>query len=208
MPNNSGSRRRATAVFVGLTLLFSGIIFRLYDLQIAGHEKYREDRENQSRGVIDQRRPRGAIFDARGDALAISVPVSSVAAAPSRIANVESLAGKLAPALGMEKADVAKLLGKTRTGADGVAHPVDFIWIRRHVPADIAEAVRRLELPDVFLKSEYDRVYPLGKLLAHVLGLADIDDRGGDGLERALEAFLGGERGRAAVDVDGRRRTL
>jgi cell division protein FtsI (penicillin-binding protein 3) len=208
MPSNSGSRRRATAVFVGLTLLFSGIIFRLYDLQIAGHEKYREDRENQSRGVIDQRRPRGTIFDARGDALALSVPVFSVAAAPSRIANIDAVAAKLAPVLHLETADVAKLLRKTRKGDDGVERPADFAWIRRQVPADVAEAVRKLKLPEVQLKPEYDRVYPMGMLLAHAIGGTDIDDRGGEGLERLLDDTLGGQRGRAAVDLDGLRRTI
>ncbi len=198
MPDQPAIRRRARAVFIVLTLLFSGIIFRLYDLQIAGHEKYREDRENQSRGLVDQRRPRGAIYDARGDVLALSVPVASVAVDPSKIANADDAAARLAPVLGMEKAAIAALLKRK-------SH---FAWIRRHVSAETADSVRSLNLPGVFLESEFDRAYPLGTLLAHVLGLADIDDKGGDGLERALDAWLGGDRGRAAVDVDGRRRVL
>ncbi|HEU4334080.1 MAG TPA: penicillin-binding protein 2, partial [Candidatus Eisenbacteria bacterium] len=195
-------------MFIGLTVLFSAIIFRLYDLQIAGHESYRRDRENQSRGWSDQRRPRGTIFDARGDALAISVPVSSVAAAPSRIAKPEEAAAALAPPLGIDKADLVKLLTKTRTGPDGQARLSDFVWLRRRVPAEAAAVVKKLGLPGVFLQPEYDRAYPQGKLLAHVLGLTDIDDRGGDGLEKRLDRSLAGERTREEIEVDGRRRAL
>ena len=209
MPDQPATRRRATAVFIVLTLLFSGIVFRLYDLQILGHEKYREARDGQSRGVVDQRRPRGSIYDAHGDVLALSVPVDSVAAAPSRVADPEAAASKLAPALGMDKAEVSRLLRRTRTDAQGVARPVDFVWIRRHVSADRAESVRRLNLPGIFLKSEYDRVYPQGNLLSHVLGLVKIEDKGREGsggLEQALDADLQGGRSRSPVKVDGRRR--
>ena len=202
------SRRRAKAVFVVLTLLFSGIIFRLYDLQIAGHESYRRVREDQSRGVIDQRRPRGTIYDSRGDALAISVPVASVSAAPSRVTDLQDAASRLAPVLSMRADELLKLLGKTRTGSDGATRPADFVWIRRHVSAEVAAAVRKLKLPGIGLAPEFDRSYPQGKLLAHVLGLSDIDDRGGEGLERRFESTLAGNRSREEVDVDGRRRTL
>jgi cell division protein FtsI (penicillin-binding protein 3) len=197
------TRKRATAVFIGLTLLFSGIVFRLYDLQIAGHEKFRGERESQSRGLVDQRRPRGTIFDARGDALALSVPVSSVAAAPVRITDAKAAASALAPVLGMESADLLKIFSKKNGGK-----PADFAWVRRHVSPAAAAAVKKLNLPGVFLRAEFDREYPQGERLAHVVGLADIDDRGGDGLERKFEAVLAGERSREAVDLAGRPRTM
>ena len=202
------SRQRARVVLVVMTLLFSGIVFRLYDLQVASHENYRRVREDQSRGIVDQRRPRGTIFDARGDALAISVPVASVAGVPSRVSNLDETVRRLAPVLGLERIDLCKLLSKTRTGADGQSRPADFVWLRRHVSPEIAAKVRALNLPCVLLSPEYDRSYPQGKLLAHVIGHSDIDDRGGEGLERKLEDQLGGQRRREEVDVDGRRRTL
>lgn len=208
MGDRPASRRRARAAFIGLTLLFSGIIFRLYDLQVAGHERYRRLRDDQSSGRIEQRQPRGTIFDARGDALAISVPVWSVAASPSCVKNADSAARSLAPLLGVAAADLQKLMSKTRTGPDGVARPADFVWLKRQAPADAAQAVRKLNLPGIFLKPEYDRVYPQGRMLAHVVGHADIDDQGDAGLESALDRVLAGDRQDAAVDVDGRRRSL
>lgn len=191
-----------------MTLLFSGIIFRLYDLQIAGHEDYRRVREDQSRGRVDQRRPRGTIFDARGDALALSVPVASVGAEPPRITDVEATARRLAPVVGMDVAAVLKLLTRTRSGS---GRRFDFVWIRRHVSKSTADAVRGLRLPGVVLKEELDRSYPQGPLLAHVLGLVKIEDRGREGsagVEQSCEAWLAGGLGRSEVDVDGRRRTL
>jgi cell division protein FtsI (penicillin-binding protein 3) len=205
------TNRRARAVFVGLTLLFSGIVFRLYDLQISGHEEYRRARDGQSRGIVDQRRPRGTIFDARGDALAISVPVSSVGAEPARMTDLPGAARRLAPALGMEAAAVLKLLDRTRTGPDGAPRRYDFVWLRRHVTQATAEAVSALNVPGIILKEELDRSYPRGSLLAHVLGLVKIEDRGREGsagLEQGCDAWLAGERSLEPVAVDGRRRKL
>ncbi|HEY3225883.1 MAG TPA: penicillin-binding protein 2, partial [Planctomycetota bacterium] len=196
-------------------MLFSLIVFRLYDLQIAGHENFSRVRDNQSRGILELRRPRGLIVDARGEALAVSLAVSSVAAEPPRVPDIAVTAGRLAAALGMEAVDVRALLTSTRKGPDGAERPVPFVWIRRHVSPTQAEAVKKLALTGVLLKAEYDRVYPQGKLLAHVLGVVDIDDQGGEGLERSLDGVLKGAGGRhageplrAGIDVDGRRRTL
>jgi cell division protein FtsI (penicillin-binding protein 3) len=205
------TNRRARAVFVGLTLLFSGIVFRLYDLQISGHEEYRRAREGQSRGVVEQRRPRGTLFDARGDVLAISVPVSSVAAEPLRMTDLPGAARRLAPALAMDPAALLKLLDRTRPGPDGAPRRFEFVWLRRHVSKEMADAVRALDVPGVVLKEEHDRSYPQGPLLAHVLGLVRIEDRGREGnagLEQACDAWLAGGRSLEPVDVDGRRRKL
>jgi len=212
---NPEPRRRAGVVFIGLTLLFSLIVFRLYDLQIAGHENYSGVRDRQSRGVLELRRPRGLIVDARGEALAVSLPVSSVAVEPARVVDAAATATRLASALGMDAADVRTLLSPTRKNSEGEEIRIGFSWIRRHVSPAQAEAVKKLALPGVLLKTEYDRVYPQGKLLAHVLGVVDIDDQGGEGLERSLDGVLKGAGGphpgepfRAGIDVDGKRRTL
>jgi cell division protein FtsI (penicillin-binding protein 3) len=208
MVADHSGRRRARAVFVALTLVFFVLVFRLYDLQISGHETFSRARDRQSRGFLDVRPPRGIIFDRRGDALAVSAPVASIAADPSRVADREGSARRLAAALGMEASGVLRLLGRTRPGPYLEPPPVDFVWIRRHVTAAEAEAVKRLAIPGVELRTEFDRVYPRGRLLAHVLGLVNIDDVGGEGIERALNGWLGGKGRRAEVDMDGRRRTL
>ena len=208
MGDQPAARRRAKAAFIVLTLLFSGILFRLYDLQIAGHESYRRIRDDQATGRVDQRQPRGTIFDARGDALAISVPAWSVAASPACVKNAEQTAASLAPVMGAVAPDLRQQLTKTRKGPDGVERPADFVWIRRQVPADVAQAIRKLNLPGIFLKPEYDRVYPQGRLLAHVIGIADIDDQGDAGLEGLLNEVLAGDQRQMVVDVDGRRRSL
>src|SRR5258706_9799664 len=142
-------RKRAGIVFIGLTLLFSLIVFRLYDLQIAGHENYSGVRDRQSRGVLELRRPRGLIVDARGEALAVSLPVSSVAAEPARVVDAASTATRLASALGMEAADVRTLLNPTRKNSEGEEVRVGFSWIRRHVSPAQAQAVKKLALPAI-----------------------------------------------------------
>jgi cell division protein FtsI (penicillin-binding protein 3) len=198
MSDPQKTRRRALPVFIGLTLLFSAVVFRLYDLQVAGHDKFSRIRDGQTRGMTEQRRPRGSIVDARGDALALSIPVTSIAVDPGKVANQAEFAARLAPVLGMAPAEIIAILRR----------PGHFAWTRRHVSVETAAAARKLDLPGMIFQSEYDRVYPQGRLLAHVLGLTDIDDRGGDGLERYCESSLQGGRRREEVLVDGRRRSM
>jgi cell division protein FtsI (penicillin-binding protein 3) len=104
----------------------------------------------------------------------------------------------------MEPADVARLLD--RRLKDG--RPVRFVWLRRLATDDDAAAVRALKLPGVNILTEFDRRYPRSTALAHVLGTVDVDDRGGEGLEKALDRVLIGVGHVSEVEVDGRRRKL
>ncbi|MBI4565096.1 MAG: penicillin-binding protein 2 [Planctomycetes bacterium] len=193
-------------MFAALTLVFFLLVFRLYDLQIAGHEFYSAAREAQRRGVLELRPPRGLIVDARGTPLAVSAPVGSIAADPSRMPDRSAAARLLAAALGRPASDVEATLSKTRRGSDGAERPVEFVWLQRHASEETTQAVSRLNIPGLHIRREFDRVYPYGSLLAHTLGIVNIDDVGGEGLERTLDAWLGGADVRRRVDVDGRRR--
>jgi cell division protein FtsI (penicillin-binding protein 3) len=60
----------------------------------------------------------------------------------------------------------------------------------------------------VFSQREYRRFYPLGEVMAHVLGYTNVDDRGQEGVELAFDDWLTGKPGAKRVIRDRRGRIV
>src|SRR5690625_7250800 len=78
----------------------------------------------------------------------------------------------------------------------------EFVWLRRRINPDLADKIRALDVPGVFLQREYMRFYPAGEVMAQVLGFTNIDDIGQEGLELAYNESLRGRPGRERVIKD------
>jgi cell division protein FtsI (penicillin-binding protein 3) len=181
-----------------ITLMLTLIGWKAYGLQIGDGERYRRLAERQHFRTIEVPGARGPIFDIQGRELAVSVDVDSVVADPRAVVDVTGTADALARALGMDPADLeAKLASRKR-----------FIWIQRHVSEEQAAAVRALDLPGIDLRAEPRRFYPGRGLACSVLGFADIDGKGVDGVEASLDDLLSGKQETTEALRDGRGRTL
>ena len=126
--------------------------------------------------------------------MAISTPVDTVWADPSIFVAGSNGESRLSSLLGMSEQTLQNLVGK-RKGKE-------FVYLKRHVTPKVAQQVRALDLPGVFLKREYRRYYPAGEVVSHVLGFTDIDDSGQEGVELAFEDWLKGEPGKKRVIKD------
>ncbi|MBI2900655.1 MAG: penicillin-binding protein 2 [Planctomycetes bacterium] len=165
-----GVRARAALVSLLVLAAFGGLGYRLYAIQVRGHAAAVAIRGAQSSSRIVTEHPRGIIRDARGELLAVSVPVESVWADPA-LAGGEA-APLLAEALSMPVEQVrARLAPATRR----------FVWIRHDVDAAAAARVRalakefarlqRLPRAPFGVEVEFERRYPSGALAAHFLGM-------------------------------------
>jgi cell division protein FtsI (penicillin-binding protein 3) len=137
---------------------------------------------------------RGNILDRHGEPLAVSTPVESVWAHPGELLQVADRIPMLAGVLGTPADDLERRLTQ-RAGRE-------FVWLQRRVHPDLAERVRELEIPGVFLQREYRRFYPTGEVSSQVLGFTNIDDFGQEGLELAYNSWLQGEAGSKRVIKD------
>ncbi|QOC24154.1 penicillin-binding protein 2 [Wenzhouxiangella sp. AB-CW3] len=137
---------------------------------------------------------RGNIVDRNGEPLAVSTPVESVWAHPGELLQVADRIPELADLLGASPEDLERRLTQ-RAGRE-------FVWLRRRVNPDLAEQVRDLQVPGVFLQREYRRFYPTGEVSAQVVGFTNIDDVGQEGLELAYNSWLQGEPGAKRVIKD------
>jgi len=179
-------------------LALLGLTARMAQVQLLEHERYAAlaQRQQTVRRALSGRR--GNIYDRKGRLLATSVQRWSVFADPSRLKRPRATALLLARALGM---DAEALTRRLRRRAR-------FVWVKRHVTDAEADTVRGLSLAGIHLQREYDRLYPTGRLCAHVVGFTDVDGRGLSGVELEFDRILRGRPGREELLCDAARRAL
>jgi cell division protein FtsI (penicillin-binding protein 3) len=136
---------------------------------------------------------RGKITDRYGELLAISSPVESVWANPSDVQITASQTKKLAELLGLKEETVDKRLTKSER---------EFVYLKRRVSPELAAEIMRLGISGVYLQREYKRYYPAGDVTAHLVGFTDIDDKGQEGFELAMNDALSGKNGSRKVIKD------
>ena len=162
------------------------VIVRAFHVQIATGDRLREMAEDQHLRHLRVSPRRGAIYDRHGAELAVSADVDSVYANPRRLKAMEqdpqTVARRIAKVLDVDYQRLAKRLAADRY----------FVWIERQVTPNEATRIRELDIPGIELMTEARRYYPNRHLAAHLLGFADIDGRGIEGIELAYEDRLRG----------------
>jgi cell division protein FtsI (penicillin-binding protein 3) len=192
MADQDPRKTRIIVIGVLFGLGFLVILGRLFQLQVmqAGELAQKAGRQHQK--VLTVEGERGTIYDRSGRILAMNVDVPSLFGEPRAIADAPHAAVRLARAL---RADARQMEAKLKSGRD-------FVWLERRLSAEQAERLRGLALPGIGFISEGRHFYPKGALLSHVLGFANIDNQGLEGLERRYDAQLRGQRGHLIVERD------
>jgi cell division protein FtsI (penicillin-binding protein 3) len=185
-------RRRVIVVATLLGLGFFMIAGRLFHLQVLRAEEFAQLADRQHQKTLAVEAGRGAIYDRSGKILAINMEVPSVFGAPKYVSDPRATAARLSRVL---KTDMRQLESKLRSERD-------FVWLARQLEPERAEGLQGLSLEGIGVISEGRRFYPKGTMLSHVLGFANIDNQGLEGLERRYDAQLRGERGRLVVERD------
>lgn len=186
-----GGRSRVLAAVILLGLV--GLAGRAAYLQGMHKGFLQQKGESRYSRVVEISAHRGMITDRHGEPLAISTPVESVWASPQDMEITTPQIKKLAEIIGMNSAEIQKKIeGPQR----------DFVYLKRHLPPEIAARVVELNMPGVFLRREFRRYYPAGELTAHMLGFTDVDDNGQEGVELAWQDDLAGKPGSRRVIKD------
>lgn len=183
---------RIALVAVAFALLFGAIGLRLVLLAIPPLDSLGEQTAVASAVQVV---PRGDLQDREGRLLATTVPAPKLVADPREVRNPILEAQLLADAVdGLDVAKVEKLLASER----------HHVVISRRLGQAEVEAVRRLGLPAISFEEQDARVYPNGRLAAHLLGYVGVDNNGLSGAERAFDDRLTGnppEAVRLSIDL-------
>jgi cell division protein FtsI (penicillin-binding protein 3) len=188
------ARRRMVVVVVVLSLASLGLVARAFDLQVVRKQFYQEQGDARFLREVPIAVSRGTIFDRNGEPLAVSTPMVSISAVPAQVLENEERIPDLARALGVNAAELKERLTQR---ADR-----EFVYLRRQMSPEAAQAVLALEIPGVNSQREYRRYYPSGEVTSHVLGFTNIDDHGQEGLELAFDDWLSGKPGKKRVIRD------
>lgn len=192
------ARVRAYLAGVVVTAGLCGVALRAYALQVDEADHYRELAERQHAMNVDIPAPRGDVIDAVGRPLAVSADADSIWANPREIHDVTDTADKLAKLIGGDAGTLEAKLGGDRK----------FVWIQRQVSREVATAVRAAKLPGIEVAKEPRRWYPGKTIAGPVIGRADIDSRGLEGIELSMNDVLIGSHGEGQAVRDARGRKM
>ncbi len=159
-----------------------GICFTAAFLALAGQlahlTLFPKPDDTAVRPVVEDRLPRPDIVDRNGVLLATDVAVASIFADPSKIIDIDEAVELLTAT--MPDVNATELRRKLTTAKR-------FAWIKRQVSPEERDAVYNLGIPGVSYVNERRRVYPQGRLGAHVTGYVDLDNKGIAGIEQYLD---------------------
>jgi len=182
-----------------IAILFGMLVWRILSLQVLDRDRGYEFLQGQgeARYVRTAEIPayRGIVSDRRGEPLAVSTPVISLWAHPDTLEESDRVA-ELARLLAQTPEKLRRRLEQYRGKS--------FMYLERQLTPAEARRVLREKIPGVHGQREYQRYYPAGEVVSHIVGFTNVDDQGIEGIELAFDDWLRGTPGRRQVIKDRR----
>ena len=225
-PESKGTLQLKVLVFAaGIVVLFAALTIQLIRLQILRHDEFELRAATNRLRLIDVPAERGLIFSRNGTLLAENVPGFAATIVPADVPEeaVRTIAEILSPTLEIQAFEIETRILEGKRSID----PFQPVVLQRHLDPDLVFELETLQvdLPGVRVGSIPERHYPLGSLLAHLLGhvgpiteeefeqlRADryrlADSIGQTGVEASYETLLRGVPGREQVEVNASGRVL
>ena len=201
LPSYNGRRHTVLGLFALGAL---ALVWRAFDQQILERDFLQSEGADRYIARVEMPAHRGLITDRRGDVLALSTPVDSVAANPRVLQADTSQLVALAKAL---RVDAGALRAKLARYSQR-----QFVYLKTRMPpaeaAHVMAVARSQKLRGLHIERQYKRYYPAGEVFAHVVGFAGDNHRGLEGFEYSFDKILRGQAGAKRVLRDGRRQAV
>ncbi|HEX9190677.1 MAG TPA: penicillin-binding protein 2, partial [Candidatus Deferrimicrobiaceae bacterium] len=211
------TQRARILLYIALGV-FALLLGRLYWLQVAQYDRYRNLSENNRLRLRTVRAPRGLILDRKGRAIADTQGSFDLVCTPVDVQDLEGEIRLLSQIVEFD-ADEGEIQDKIRNARKG--NPFTAITVARDLRFEQISVLEfnRESLPGFTVTVEAKRSYPYGPAFAHVLGYVgeaspeemeqSVDTRlamgdlvGKYGLERLMDNVLRGINGGRKVEVD------
>ena len=195
---NEKSVRAIIILFLLLLVVFLSLAGRCFYLQYVRSEHYVDLCINQYRGQLIEAPQRGVILDSGGRVLAASSRVRTIFAEPRVIKDTLTTSVELAPIVKMRATEIIRLIRES--GNPG--------FVRIKVDATEAQCDAARKIYGIGVQSDWQRIYPTGRLAAHIVGFTSGDDRGLSGIELKYDKELRGSSGQNIFLADALRRPI
>ncbi len=186
-------KKRLLSLLVAAIFLFCGIFLRLAYIQVVWGAELQTKAADQWTRDLPIVAYRGDIVDRNGVVLAGTKTGFALYARPASVDDAEAESAALADVLGLPQADVYAKISKK-----GVSE----VRLARQMDETLAEKVRALGLPGVYLAEQGERVYGYGDMLCQTLGFVSADGTGQTGLEAYYDKYLKGVNGSVLTETD------
>lgn len=195
--------RKLLAVGLLLVAAFTGLGYRLVDIQCLRHDELSAKAESNTRREYVFEPRRGDILDIKGNVLATSAFAETVCANPSLMDDRQAdvVARALAPILGVnDRALYQRLASRVRVNDKGQTNLIQYVRLQQRVPVETWQKIEgtmtnlsfgvdekklskneraaysALREKAIFAEDYPIRVYPNQSMAAHVLGYAQTED--------------------------------
>lgn len=180
-------KSRIKIVILIVSLIFVGIIARMFELQIFRQEYYLSLAKNQYHSMENIFLPRGIIYDRNGKFIAISIPKLAVYVIPKYIKDKEKTAKALSEILNIPYEEILEKLNK-RKNYTVIANDIDIT-----LKPKILKLRDMLEEWNIGIEENNLRYYPNGQVAGSTVGcVSNKTGKGLEGIEYMLNDYLGG----------------
>lgn len=176
-------------------IIFLSIILKLGYSQLISYKSLSKLATDQFERSFPLTSSRGLIKDKYGTAIALNLPVTSIAVIPFQIENKEDTANKLASVLNADKDIILSKISKKES-------MVKLSKEGRKIDENLAKKVKDLNLKGVYLIQDNERYYPYDELLSSTIGFCGIDNQGLAGIESYYDYLLKGKNGTLNYKMD------
>lgn len=179
-------RHRLSVVSIAVTVMIGVVIWRLIDIQIIDHERYKAkaNRQQYVRHSIPARR--GNIFDRNGYPLAVTHWTYTIGVTPRSFPTHDRKAvACLADACDMSKKELRRRLVRDEA----------YVALGRDLHLTEDQVSKLSSLSGVAIDPNHDRLYPYEAMPPQLLGAINAGGSGTAGVELAFQSTLAGEDG-------------
>ncbi len=189
--------KRAFILNTFIFITFIAIFFRLFNLMVFKHEGYFKRLESQKKVKVDIQARRGFIFDKNGKRLAVNLEYDSIYFYKDKLKTDDEVLYHISKIVGVKHKNIVSKL-KTKKS---------FVWLKRKVPNDVSEKIKKLNVEGLGIIPDLKRYYPMGTIASHIIGFVDIDNKGLEGVELKYdnELMTKGEKISVLKDARGNR---
>ncbi len=193
------SRIHVTIFFLLLVIAaFLALIWRCFYLQYYRGSYYNDISIEQQKAFVNWQPQRGPILDDRGRVLAASNRLETIFADPNIISDVKETSSQLAEVLNIGAHEICKIIVESKNPR--------YVKIMSDATPMQCDAARKIH--GINVTSEWQRQYPMGNLVANLVGFTGKENKGLEGLELQYDSQLCGTSVQNTFLVDVRRRPI
>ena len=192
-------KRRLIALGVLFILLASGLIGRLYYIQIINGENMQSKAVEQWLRDVPVSAKRGSIYDRNGVLLATSETCYDIYVKPTLVKDIKTESKVYADILSINEEDVENKISD---------YTISEVLLKKEVSKNQIQSLLDYDLKSFVATENYTRNYCYGDYLSQILGYVSVDQEGQAGLELYYENYLKGTDGVSLTEGDASGKTI